>query len=339
MKRLFILGILIPYFMTSQQLISENFDSYQLGFTSPDTEGSPGESGYRLLTIDGPASNTTNLGLNMSRFVEFNNSQGLQLTSPNGVQAAAYVWKDGLNTAWADRESGNDIVRVTFDLTVPFTQSKTLMGVEIYDTTLEKVLAGILINTQDLGIYGITTWQPENNDIDNHVFDLIDNNQRETYVPAQTRSYEFAFNVNTGIVTIVVNGNTYNFQSLVTGEEPYEIDFTTKVFIDSENEVAFEGVFDNLNVEALSNLSTQNTEKLSSRTVLNNNPVEANCQIKLSDNFKRGNTTVTILNMNGAVLKKLPFTSSMDVSFLKPGVYLIKLSDGKTQETLKMIKK
>ncbi len=339
MKRLFYIGLVIPFLVSSQQLSMETFENYELGFVTPDDQSTPGTSGYRLQTFEGPASNTTNLGVQMARFVEFNNSKALQLSSPNGVQSAAYLWKDGLNTQWEGRDAGNDIIKVNFDLTVPSTQSKTLMGMEIYDSTVDKVLAGILINTDDLGIYGITNWQPENNDIDNFAFDLIYQNQRELYTPGQTQNYEFAFNKNTGVVSIRVNGHSYDFQSLVAGLDPYELDFTTKVYIDSDNEVSFDGVFDNIYVEALSSLSTQNLDKLTSRSSFYSNPVGEKCEIKLSENFKAANTKVTILDMKGVKIFEAPFSNRMNVSYLKPGVYVLNLSDGQNTETLKMIKK
>lgn len=96
---------------------------------------------------------------------------------------------------------------------------------------------------------------------------------------------------------------------------------------------------DEMAIYASSFLGTKDVKKKDNLTKIEENPVKEFLQLKLNPNFKENTTSVTIYNVAGQKVLSVPYSRSLNVASLNTGMYIAEVSDGKTTERLKFIKK
>ncbi|KFE97611.1 T9SS-dependent choice-of-anchor J family protein [Chryseobacterium luteum] len=96
---------------------------------------------------------------------------------------------------------------------------------------------------------------------------------------------------------------------------------------------------DEMAIYASSFLSTKDVKKKDNLTKIEENPVKELLQLKLNPDFKENTTSVTIYNVAGQKVLSVPYSRSLNVASLNTGMYIAEVSDGKTTERLKFIKK
>ncbi|MCT2409274.1 T9SS type A sorting domain-containing protein [Chryseobacterium antibioticum] len=96
---------------------------------------------------------------------------------------------------------------------------------------------------------------------------------------------------------------------------------------------------DEMAIYASTFLGTKDVKKKENVTQIMENPVKEFLQLKLNPAFKDNITQVTIYNGAGQKILSAPYSKSVSVASLQAGMYIAEVSDGKTIERLKFIKK
>lgn len=86
-------------------------------------------------------------------------------------------------------------------------------------------------------------------------------------------------------------------------------------------------------------LGTKESKNQKNSTKVMENPVSASLQLQLNPALKESTTTISIYNMAGQKVLMSGYSKNINVNTLSPGTYLATVSDGKTTENLKFIKK
>jgi hypothetical protein len=86
-------------------------------------------------------------------------------------------------------------------------------------------------------------------------------------------------------------------------------------------------------------LGTKDIKKKENVTKIEENPVKEFLQLQLNPGFKENMTAVSIYNVAGQKVLSASYSRSLNVSSLQAGMYIAEVSDGKTTEKLKFIKK
>jgi hypothetical protein len=165
-KILLSLALSVSTFAISQTLQTENFNSMTIGNIGTDITGATAGQGSWLTfaTNDVDPTTSTNAATNNFQVVATGNAstQGLQITSPNGDKGTRFMWKNGLETSWAARTSGNNIIEVEYDFfTGPVTDSRTQIGARIFGTEnvagvpTARILNGFIYTTNTRVLSGV----------------------------------------------------------------------------------------------------------------------------------------------------------------------------------------
>jgi hypothetical protein len=96
---------------------------------------------------------------------------------------------------------------------------------------------------------------------------------------------------------------------------------------------------DELAIYASSFLGTNDVKKKENVTKIAENPVKDFLQLQLNPNFNENKTAVHIYSVAGQKVLSVPYNKSVNVASLQAGMYIAEVSDGKTTEKLKFIKK
>lgn len=96
---------------------------------------------------------------------------------------------------------------------------------------------------------------------------------------------------------------------------------------------------DEMAIYASTFLGTKDIKKKENLTKIEENPVKEFLQLQLNPGFKANATTVSIYNMAGQKILSAPYSRSVNVTTLQAGMYMVEVSDEKTTEKLKFIKK
>ena len=92
------------------------------------------------------------------------------------------------------------------------------------------------------------------------------------------------------------------------------------------------------NITITSNLSNNQFDLASGMFLIMPNPVQNTFELKLSEKFDTNNAAITILDLDGKVVKEFKYSNSYDVSTLSKGVYFVSITDGTLKEVKKLIK-
>lgn len=96
---------------------------------------------------------------------------------------------------------------------------------------------------------------------------------------------------------------------------------------------------DEMAIYASTFLGTKDIKKKENLTKIGENPVKEFLQLQLNPEFKANATTIIIYNMAGQKILSAPYSRSVNVAALQAGMYMAEVSDEKTTEKLKFIKK
>lgn len=344
MKKTLLFTLLTATFVSAQTLQTENFNALTLGNLTTSTAA--GQGGWYLDTSNGTGTTTsTNAGFTNAQIVSSGGSNALQVVGPNGDNGGRFIWKDGVNTAWATRTSGNNIIEIEVDINPgAISTSQNLMGVYIYDSTYGKVLAGFAVNasTGELSLVAYST--PTGQTVGNYRYPLAAT--PGIVLPAsQVSRIGVSFNKTTGQVRIKGPGITTTGLTLTgsaTGTDPYEVDViafaggtTTSV-----NTAAATMIFDNITVKATAADSLLGTNTFDTATTVVSlfpNPTTGIINIDTPNNAEVKN--MQLLDVNGRVIKTINgFVSQLDITSLSNGVYMLTIETATAKETKKIIK-
>ena len=317
---------------SAQVLVTENFESQTVGNLTTLFDGSaPTPEGYFLYSENGTApTTTTNAGLANAQIVDVagTNLKTLKLTGPNGDKGASFVWKDGFPALWSGRTAGYDILTVTFKLyTGATTSSKNRFGISIYNSDFTKVLVGASFNasTKVLGMTAYST--PGTNPVGNYTYNLL---ASPGLVLASDSWVEITmtFNKTTGRATISapgLSGNVY-VDGSATGSDPAEVDFTAvsgTTTSGGANTAEFAVNFDDLTVAAINEALSASTVAIQESLVsVYPNPATDVLNINSGDLEL---VAVSVLDLNGRVILSQNADSTLNISTLAPGAYLISI--------------
>jgi hypothetical protein len=361
-KSLLYLFLLLCSSGIAQVLQSENFNALTVGNVGTDITGATaGQGGWSTFsTNNGPAGTTTN-SINSSnsnfRVVSngFASSNGLEIESGEGNYGSRFMWKEGLDTSWGSRTSGNDIIEVEYSFfTGPTTTSRTQVGMRIYGldnsttppstrtlngfvyTTNTRVLSGVcyLNNGGTPGTFTITLQTGE----------LILNENTWYTIGC-------SYNTTTG-ETLWKTSPTAAVSSLPAATRipnlvPVEVDFVSIVVGPNPtstppvpaNTIASSIIFDNYISRASSTntlLSLEESIKVDSFLIYPN-PTSSILNISNPNSVEIKN--ISVVDINGRIVKNQSDSlSQINVSDLNAGVYFVTIEAAEGKTTKKFIK-
>lgn len=347
MKKL-LLSILVATAGTvsAQMLQSENFNTLTVGNVATDITGAtPGQGDWLIATSNGTAPTTgTNAAADNFQIVTsgFDATNGLKITSSNGNKGSRFMWKDGLDLAWADRTTGNDIIEVEYDLyTGAATSSTAQVGVRLYgmDGTNTRTLNGFVYNMGSRVLQGVC-YLNNGGSYGNYLITL----QTGGLILDADTWYRigFAYDTTSG-ETIWKAGAVYTGLPAANWAGPFdpnEVDFVSAV--PTTNAEASDMIFDNLTVKATATealLGTTEIEVTQNSVSVFPNPAQNTINIKGNS---LGFNAITITDANGRAVKTLKIDTTtetqMNISDLAPGVYFMAISSEAGSVTKKIVK-
>jgi hypothetical protein len=353
MKKLLLLSLFIfPLLSNAQVLLTENFNSLNVGNISNETTGAvAGQGSYYLFSSNGtPPTTTTNAGVTNAQIVASGNaSKGILLEGPNGDLGSRFVWKDGLSTLWSSRTTGNEIIELELDINpgAGTSTSRNTFGAYIFNAAGDRVLAGFTVRaaTRELVLVAYST--PTGSTVNNWSYSLAA--APGIQLPANTFSrIGISYNVTTRLVTIkgpgiAATGLTLSGSSTAT--PPAEVDFiafsgnTTA----APNSAAATMVMDNLSLKATATDSLLDNATFDNAiTSFSVSPNPANDFITISNSENVLVNAISITDLNGRVVKQNSFTDvtnvQVNISDLSSGVYMMNITTDKGSVTKKIIK-
>jgi|UPI000486C372 hypothetical protein len=351
-KFLLSLLFILPLFSSAQALLTDNFNSLNIGNISTETAGMvAGQGGYFLFSSNGTApTTTTNANITNSQIIAAGNTtKGLQLEGPNGNKGNRFVWKDGLPALWSARTTTNNIIELEIDINpgAGTTTSKNVFGVYIYDATFNKVLVGFTVSAATRELFLVAYSTPAPDPVDNYSYSLAA--APGILLPANAFSrIGISYDVTTGEIIIKAPGIAaagITIPGSAAGTAPAEIDFlsfsgsTTAV----ANSVSTTMVMDNLTVRAsATDTLLDNASFESDATVFSVSPNPADDLITISSAENILVNSISITDLNGRVVKQKSYSNIVDfqvnVSDLASGVYMMNITSEKGSVTKKIIK-
>ena len=349
MKKLLLLSLFIlPLFTNAQVLLTENFNTLNVGNISTETAGTvAGQGAYYLFSSNGTAPTTTNnAGVTNAQIVAGGNaSKGIQLEGPNGDLGSRFVWKDGLPALWTARTTGNQIIELELDINpgAGTSTSRNTFGVYIFNAAGDRVLAGFTVRAATRELFLVAYSTPTGNPVGSYSYSLAA--APGIQLPANTFSrVGISYNVTTRVVTIKAPGIA-SAGITITGTDPAEVDFiafsgnTTA----APNSASATMVMDNLTLRAsAADTLLDNASFDSATTSFSVSPNPANDFITVSNSENILVNTISITDLNGRVVKQNSFSDvtnvQVNISDLASGVYMMNITSDKGSVTKKIIK-
>ncbi len=352
MKKLLLLSLFIfPLFSNAQVLLTENFNSLNVGNISNETTGAvAGQGSYYLFSSNGtPPTTTTNAGVTNAQIVASGNaSKGILLEGPNGDLGSRFVWKDGLSTLWSSRTTGNEIIELELDINpgAGTSTSRNTFGAYIFNAAGDRVLAGFTVRAATRELFLVAYSTPTGNPVGSYSYSLAAAPGIQLHANTVSR-IGISYNVTTRLVTIkapgLATGATVTGSSTAT--PPAEVDFiafsgnTTA----APNSAAATMVMDNLSLKATATDSLLDNATFDSATTsFSVSPNPANDFITVSNSENILVNSISITDLNGRVVKQNSFTDvtnvQVNISDLSSGVYMMNITSDKGSVTKKIIK-
>jgi len=339
MKKIILSVALLTAISSFAQVIdTSDFTAYTNGNIGTTTSGSTaGQGGFFTLGGSNTDYRILNDGVQHGRV--------FQLTGPAGSTGEHYMWKDGLNPAWAARESGNDILEIAFDyFTGPATASQNSIRLLILNGDLSKILGGYMIAQNTKVISGLAYYE---DDPGNGTYQYSLGAEGEEVVLPDNTWIRLGMSFKRSDGKVIWRGPGFDSftNGTTAGENPAEIDFLATAIYDegAENTVASTARFDNYIVRAVAvdQLLASDQFELS-QTAISVYPNPAADQITVSSD---GETIdkITITDTNGRIInessQKNTTTAILDLSALAKGMYLMQIDTENKSVTKKIIKK
>lgn len=367
-KILLTLALSASTFAFSQTLQTENFNSLTIGNIGTDFTGATaGQGSWFTASSNGTAPTTsTNAAASNYQVVASGNgaSQGLQITSPNGDKGSRFMWKDGLDTSWAARTSGNNVIELEYDFfTGPITDTRSQIGMRVYGNedvagvpTLRSLI-GFVYTTNTRALSGVAYLQ---NGATKGTF-LI-NLGPSTTTPVLTLEantwYKVgcSYNTTTG-QTLWRTSPTTPAAGLpalnwIPNLTPTEIDYLQVIVAANPtatppvpaNTATSNIIFDNYVSRAVATSDLLSNEDFVSidKELISVYPNPAKDVLNIKSNGSADINTVQVVDLNGRQVISKSFNNvtetQINVSDLSAGMYLINITSGEATETQKFLK-
>ncbi|WP_299525613.1 T9SS type A sorting domain-containing protein [Winogradskyella sp.] len=347
--KLLSLLFILPLIGFSQVLDSDNFDALTIGNFGTDLTGmTPGQGGFLTFGNNGnPPSTSTNAADSNFQVVASGNNgtQGAQITSPDGDAGVRFLFKS-IQTAWASRTSGNDIVELEFSFfTGSTTSAAPLRGLIFGDNAgAGATLAAIQFDPATNELSGLATLN-NGGTIGLFGFNLGAGNT-DLILPANTWvTAGCAYDTITGEIRwktdfMNVNATFTVGANIIPGMAPLEANFLS--FGTGGNTTATNYIIDDYTSRASDTdqlLSVDDVQLEASTISLYPNP--ADDVITLKTDISISNLSITN-NLGQVVMTKsanFSQTNDIDTSSLSPGIYIMSISsEDRRTETRKFIK-
>ncbi|RCU42542.1 T9SS type A sorting domain-containing protein [Chryseobacterium lacus] len=315
-------------FVQAQLLESDNYESYTLGSIATATNGTTvGQGGMYL--YNGAATDY--------QIVAGDATHGKYLqviTGSDGTAASSrYVFKtDNIDTGWANRTAGNNIIKGSFDLYTGTSTNKHNSGMSIFGATAG--IVGIRYNSQTKTITGLANILPTGGTAD---FYIITGLTPDTF-PANTWiKLGFSYNKTTGAITYSINGVsqtlTVTGAGPVSGLDPEELDvYSNPTRLNATDPVNVGPTtfgIDNYRVEASDNSTLATTDVIVKNTesliAIGPNPTVDYLNILTAQKINK----VEVHDLGGRKMNVFVEGNRINVERLSAGSYLITIHTNK----------
>jgi len=345
-------------------LQSEDFNGLTIGNVTTDATGvTAGQGGWLTASSNGTAPTTSNnAGVTNYQVIAAGNntSQGLQIISPNGDKGSRFMWKNGLDVAWAARTTGNNVIELEYDFfTGPITDTRSQVGMRLYGNEnvdgvpTVRTLIGFVYTTNTRALQGVAYLQ---NGATKGTF-LVNLAATPIILDANTwYRIGCSYNVTTGQTLWRTNSTTpaggLAAANWIPNLAPTEIDFVQ--IIVGANPTAVPPVpantatstlrFDNYisRAVATSDLLSTNDIIAANEKLISIYPNPANNVLNINAIGSAAITAVQVVDLNGRQVMTTSFDSISDaqinVSQLTAGMYLINITAGEQTVTKKFLK-
>jgi hypothetical protein len=349
-KLLLLLLISSTSFVGAQTLQSEDFNGLTVGDVGTDATGlTAGQGLYFTATSNGTAPTTgSNAGNSNFQVVTagFGGTNGLKITSSNGNKGSRFMWKDGLDLAWAGRTVGNEIIEVEYDMfTGPATTSTAQVGARLYGTdngvtpAVTRTLNGFVYNMNTRILQGVAYL----NNGGTYGTYLITLATGGLILDANTwYRIGFAYDTTTG-ETIWKASTVYTGLPVANWAGPFdpeELDFVSAV--PTTNAVASDIYFDGVTVKATPEEALLGVGSVAQKVNFTVSPNPASAMVSINSSVNASINNVEIFDLNGRMVQsvKTDNLSSVNVNIadLAVGVYMMKITSDAGISTKKIIK-
>ena len=351
----------------SQTLQTENFNALTLGNIGTDVTGATaGQASWLTFSSNGTAPTTsTNSGVTNYQVIAAGNnlSKGMQITSPNGDKGSRFMWKDGLDLAWASRTVGNNIIEVEYEFfTGPITDSRTQVGMRLYGTEdvagvpTSRTLNGFIYTTNTRILSGVA-YLKNGTTFGTFIINLGAAGSTGLVLNENTW-YRIGFSYNTVSGEVFWKTNptdapaSLNAANLVPGLLPNEVDFVqvvvganaTAVPPVPANTVTSNIVFDNYVARAVatSDLLSATDFVAPAKQSISIYPNPTSNLLNVKNESSETISSVKIIDLNGREVLVKNFNgvndAQINVANLTSGMYLINITAGDQTTTRKFLK-
>lgn len=349
MKKLLLFFVLTLSFQTinAQLFYNENCSSLTVGNVGTDVTGTtPGQGGW-LTYVAATGLNTDFQVVNTGGLY----GNAFQITGSATATNTRWLFKNNLQSLWAARTAGNNILEVEFDyFTGPTTTSTNSFRVYLYsDETTSKAIAGMGCSKNAI----VSTVNYVNNVTGYSYYDNAGTLGFYGFGMATAAPYQVTFPINTWIRIgfsynktdgkVVWKGPGINgfIQGAAPGLDVKELDILGVA--GTANAVSSTGMLDNFLVRAsATDTLLQNDTFDLATTNFSVSPNPANDFITVSNSENIFVNAISITDLNGRVVKQNSFSNlsnvQVNVSDLSSGVYMLNISSDKGSVTKKIIK-
>lgn len=277
-------------------------------------------------------------GLDSDYLVEISPSgKNLKILCDANADTYRYLWKDGLDNAWATRTAGNNIIQIEYDyFTGPVSTSNNVGGIELYDDTFEFRLAGLSMQHNNKTISGLYTTP-----VGDIQFSNLGSGVPATPVVLPANSWVrlgFAYNTLNGTVTYKGPG-FYKTITATAVQVPFQFNYVVQD-ISGTNTASSEHLFDNVTVKAVATetlLLATNESTASSDHDISIYPSPATDFINVKSKSKI--TDIYIYDMSGIRMNAKINDNKVNIQNLQTGTYLIGFKTDKGLITRKFSKR
>lgn len=329
--------LLTAFYGTAQVIETSDFTEYTNGNIGTTTNGSTaGQGGFFTLGGSNSDYRILNDGVQHGRV--------FQLTGSAGSTTDHFMWKNGLNLAWAARESGNDILEIEFDYyTGPATVSQNSIRLLILNGDLSRILGGYMIAQDTKIISGLAYYE---DDPGNGTYQYSLGVDGEDIVLPNNTWIRLGMSFKRSDGKVIWKGPGFDVftNGTTAGENPAEIDFlATATYQEGiENTVASTARFDNYIVRAVAVDGLLGADHFeTSQTAISIYPNPANNVINI--NSEKTITKISLTDLNGRTVNEMNYNHTthavLDVSALAKGIYLMQVDNENGTVTKKIIKK
>ncbi|MFM2266217.1 MAG: hypothetical protein RLZ77_1637 [Bacteroidota bacterium] len=354
-KLLLLFVLLLSTSLFAQELLSENFNTFQIGNVGTDITGAISTNNIFTAATNGTAPTTSNNAGNANFQIVANDAvhqNVLQIIGTNGDKGSRQLWYDGFADIWSFRDAGNEIIEIEFDLYTGNTSGTSVntKGLYIFDATRTKILAGFSFNTKTLVLSGVGYYTSATAPIGNYIFYLGTGSQNITLQADVWVRLGVSFNKTTGQIRWKGPGINGQVPGAGTGSDPDRVSLislsgTTTTAPIVTNTAAALGLFDNFIFRAS---ATDNLLGIDEIAVVANQPLfsvypnPSQDVITVSSAVNSDITTITITDMNGRVVKQIApeniGTQVISIADLTNGVYFLTINSSEGKFVEKLIK-